>query len=213
MRDASVSVVVPVKPVSAAKTRLSPHLSPESRADLSIAMLTWVLEVLRESEVAETIVVGGDDRVRMVCSDADAIWKPDSFLDLNLALAHAFQEIWSTGGAAAYIPSDLPLLTSKEMDRALELSDSGQVLTLCPAYDGGTNGMIFPRHTGLTPMLGRDSFSRHKSQAEQFGLEARVFRTSGFERDVDTIDDLLACVGQGAPCLAGFAHIAAEIAQ
>ena len=200
-----------MKPLSESKTRLSPHISPERRAALSLDMLSWVVGVLGESRVERVVVIGGDDVVRSASLAGGAEWMADEYLDLNKAVLHVFETAWRDGKSAAYLPADLPLLTASDVDGAIEASSDGAFLTICPAHDGGTNGLIAPPGIGFYPRLGSDSFARHKELADELGIEMRERRSAGFDRDVDTIDDLLDCVRMGAPCLENYTEIAREV--
>ena len=65
MADGSrIVAAVPMKALAESKTRLSGHLCPARRAELSLSMLSWVLSALRESRVSRVVVIGGDERVR-----------------------------------------------------------------------------------------------------------------------------------------------------
>ena len=200
-----------MKPLAESKTRLSPHISPERRAALSLDMLSWVVGVLGESRVERVVVIGGDDEVKAASLAGGAEWVADEYLDLNKAVLHAFEMAWREGKAAAYLPADLPLLTALDVDGAIEASADGAFLTICPAHDGGTNGLIAPPGVGFYPRLGSDSFARHKELADELGIEMRERRSAGFDRDVDTIDDLRRCVRMGAPCLKDYIEIAREV--
>ncbi len=192
--EASVTVVVPMKPLSESKTRLSDHLDSEERAELSAVMLASVLAALRDSEVSATIVVGGDERVQAIADDHDAFWSPDRFNDLNLAVDGAFKRIWDSGGAAAYIPGDLPLLTDSDVLGLVELVSHTNGITICPAHDGGTNALVVPTDLEFTPKLGSESHRKHRGQAMDLNIEFREFWTPGFELDVDTVTDLRQCL-------------------
>ena len=183
-----------MKPLAESKTRLSGHLNAGERAELSMAMLKSVLTVLHDSRVSATIVVGGDERVRAIASDSRARWKPDRFLELNLAVAGEFLCVWRSGHVAAYIPADLPLLTVSDVDDMIEFASAGQGMTICPAHDGGTNGLVVPPCRGFSTQLGSQSHRRHREAASNLGVEMREFWSPGFELDVDTIDDLCRCL-------------------
>ena len=210
---AAVAAVVPMKPLAQSKTRLSAALTPERRADLSLAMLRSVLRVLRRSRMGRLIVVGGDRRVRAAARETGAAWRPDKFGDLNAALAAAFRALRAAGLPAAYIPADLPLLAAADVDALLDASEDGAALTLCPAHDGGTNAIVVPPSAAFEPLLGIGSFRRHKIRARKLGLKPRVARIPGFERDLDTIEDLRICLRARPPRLAAFADLAPEIAE
>ena len=183
-----------MKPLAESKTRLGGHLSDDKRAELSAAMLKSVLSVLRGSRVSATVVVGGDERVRAIASDSGARWKPDRFLELNLAVAGEFSRVWWSGHMAAYVPADLPLLTVSDVGDMIEFASAGQGMTICPAHDGGTNGLVVPPNCGFSPRLGSQSHRRHRELAVRIGTEMREFWSPGFELDVDTIDDLCRCL-------------------
>ena len=204
---ASVAAIVPMKPLSDAKTRLSDHLDPTARARLSAAMLNSTLAALRDSAVARTVVVGGDECVKAIAAAHDSEWMADRFDDLNLAVGDAIAIAQSAGQIAMYVPSDLPLVTANDVDAALRFAaeDFG-ALTICPAHDGGTNCLIVPTRQPFAPRLGVGSHARHRELAARLGVEMREFRSPAFERDVDTIDDLRHCIERGAASLAPFAN-------
>jgi 2-phospho-L-lactate guanylyltransferase len=190
----SITAVVPMKPLAESKTRLGGHLSDDERAELSAAMLRSVLGALRDSSVSETVVVGGDHHVRAIASDGGVRWKPDRFLDLNLAVDDEFGSVWRSGRVAAYIPADLPLVTVAEVDDMLNFAAGSRAITICPAHDGGTNGLVVPPCRGFSPRLGSQSHRRHRELAAELGIEVREFCSPGFVLDVDTIDDLCRCL-------------------
>ncbi|CAI8013903.1 Phosphoenolpyruvate guanylyltransferase [Geodia barretti] len=183
-----------MKPLAESKTRLSDHLSEKERAELSAAMLASVLTALRDSNVCATIVVGGDERVQSIASDRDAVWMPDRFNDLNLAVDEAFRRVWDSCGIAAYLPGDLPHLTDSDVVSLMEVVSHTNGITICPAHDGGTNALVVPEDLGFAPRLGNESYKRHRELATELGIEIRELWTPGFELDVDTIKDLRRCL-------------------
>ena len=208
-----VVAIVPMKPVAQAKTRLGSHLTPAHRTELTLAMLAWVLGVLRDSSVVRTVVVGGDEPVKAVALAEGAHWDRDVHLDLNLAVTSAFRSVWAAGESAAYVPGDLPLLTVFDVEEALRTSHKGDRITICPAHDGGTNGLFVPPSMSIDTKLGPNSFTRHCHAANESGLELAVLHSRGFERDVDTIVDLRTCIDLGARCLDGIASVISECVQ
>ena len=204
---ASVAAIVPMKPLSEAKTRLSDHLDPTARARLSAAMLDSTLAALRDSAVARTVVVGGDECVKAIAAARGSEWMADRFNDLNLAVGGAIAVAQSAGQIAMYVPADLPLVTANDVDAALRFAAKDFAsLTICPAHDGGTNCLIVPSSQPFAPRLGVGSYERHRELAAQLGVEMREFLSPAFERDVDTIDDLRHCIERGAASLAPFTN-------
>ena len=202
-----------MKSLAESKTRLSPHLSPARRAELSLSMFSWVVQTLGESRIARVIVVGGDSKIEAEAARGGAEWVKDEFLDLNKAVERVFGEIWRDGQSAAYVPADLPLLRASDIDGMIEASEDGRFLTVCRAQDGGTNGLIAPPGVGFRTRLGMDSFRRHESLARELGIELRVCRSNGFSRDVDTIEDLRFCMSMRPPCLERIADVIKDVKE
>ncbi len=203
MSDHRPVAVVPMKPLGESKTRLRPHLNSSERWELSTSMLCWVLNALRDSTIPRTVVIGGDDRVATLTRTVGADWMMDRHGDLNLVVADALTALRRAGSSAMYVPADLPFLTPEDIDRAVEESSEGAFLTICPAHDGGTNGLIVPATVSFEPRLGPNSFRKHMDLAMSLGVEMRVVRSPGFDRDLDTIEDLQYCVDYQAPGLCG----------
>ena len=208
-----VVAVIPMKPLAESKTRLSAYLSQSQRATLSLSMLKWVVQTLVESRVERVVVVGGDVSVETESRMRGAEWIKDDYLELNKALENAFGSVWGEGLSAAYIPSDLPLLTVQDVDGLIDASDQGLILTMCRAHDGGTNGMIVPPHLGFGPLLGSDSFRRHEFLARELKVEFRKYESDGFCRDIDTIEDLRICMDLNPPCLDEIAEVLEDVRE
>ena len=87
------------------------------------------------------------------------------------------------------------------------MSEGGTKLTICPAHDDGTNGLIVPSDLVFAPRLGHESFKRHMEEASELGLSIDLFSSPGFESDLDTVDDLRRCVEIGAPGIAEYIRL------
>ena len=84
------------------------------------------------------------------------------------------------------------------------MSEGGTKLTICPAHDEGTNGLIVPSDLVFAPRLGHKSFRRHVEEASEIGVNIKLFSSPGFENDLDTMDDLRRCIEEGAPGIAEY---------
>ncbi len=190
MTAAGIAVIVPMKPLSSAKSRLSPALSADERGTLSLSRLRRVL--LAAGPAAERIwVVGGDDLVREVATSLGAAWTADQGEELNAALEVAFARAAREQLCAMYLPADLPLVDTDDVRGMIDASKGGRALTLAPASrDGGTNGIIVPLGSRFRPALGHGSFERHRNQASRDGVEPVVFTSDGLGLDLDVPADL-----------------------
>lgn len=193
MSGEGIVAVVPMKPLSQSKTRLAGVLSQQERADLSLAMFGRVISAARQA-LGVVWVIGGDEAVRMTAESLGALWLEDPGTDLNDSLAFALDRACKAEMSAIYLPADLPFVTATDIEKVVQASSRGKTLTLSPAQqDGGTNAMLIPKCLSFPPLLGRDSFNRHKRQASALGIPYTVCLTEGLGLDLDTPDDLAQC--------------------
>ncbi len=193
MSGEGIVAVVPMKPLSQSKTRLSGVLSQQERADLSLAMFRKVI-VAAQHALGAVWVIGGDEAVRLAAESLGAVWLEDPGSDLNDSLAFALDRACKAEASAIYLPADLPFVTAHDIQKIVQASGGGETLTLLPAQqDGGTNSMLIPRCVSFPPLLGKDSFRRHKWQASALGIPYTVCLSDGLALDLDTPDDLALC--------------------
>jgi 2-phospho-L-lactate guanylyltransferase len=187
---AEIAIVVPMKPLKSAKSRLSTALSAEERSNLSLNMLERVL-VAASAHAHQVWVVGGDGLVREAASDLGATWTADDGAGLNVTLEKAFGRAARQGLSPMYLPADLPLVEAGDVAGMIDASRGGRLLTLAPASrDGGTNGIVVPAGSRFRPEMGLGSFERHTAQAVRIGAELIVFTSVGFGLDLDVPADL-----------------------
>ncbi len=193
MSAEGIVAVVPMKPLSQSKTRLAGVLSKQERADLSLAMFGRVVGAAYQA-LGAVWVVGGDDTVRKAAERIGAVWHEDPGKDLNDSLAFALDRACKAEVSAIYLPADLPFVTAADIEKVVQASGEGETLTLSPAQqDGGTNAMLIPKCVSFPPLLGKNSFRRHKRQASALGIPYAVCLTEGLGLDLDTPDDLAQC--------------------
>jgi 2-phospho-L-lactate guanylyltransferase len=171
-------VLVPLKALDRAKTRLADVLSPEERAELMRSLLERVVAAVREA---------GVDRITVVTAepiDGYAVWN-DRGLTWNDALAAASAEI-VTEPLVAVVSADLPLLRAEEVEDLLEATPP-RGIAIARALDGGTNAVSM-----RPPGLVRTHFGEPGSAAVHaaLGVQHVVLDLPGLAFDVDTPEDL-----------------------
>ncbi|MDA0769255.1 MAG: 2-phospho-L-lactate guanylyltransferase [SAR202 cluster bacterium Casp-Chloro-G4] len=192
--DLHVTVLIPMKPLHLAKSRLSKELDSGSRAALAMGMFSHVVKVAMESAVTGIWVIGGDDQVRERARQLGAQWHEDLGTGLNDAVSNAMNAADEVDLPSLYLPADLPFLQSSDIVALLTASEAGTKLALAPAQrDAGTNAMFVPASSGFRPALGKDSFRRHQDLAQALGLPYSVCESPGFSLDLDTPADLNRC--------------------
>lgn len=190
----SIWAIIPVKPLSRGKSRLSEVLSPEERQRLSEMLFRRVLTAVKGTpQVAGTLVISRDPRALAIARDMSAHTVQESGApELNNALMRATQVVggWR-GGAVLILPADLPLVTPEDLSGMIALGqDNLTVVIATDQRDDGTNAMLV-RPPGLFQYAyGTESFHRHIDLAKAAGASVKVFRSDRLALDIDVPADL-----------------------
>jgi 2-phospho-L-lactate guanylyltransferase len=200
-RPPAVHVVVPMKPLSRAKSRLAPRLSPAERHDLALLMLHAVLSTLDTARplVQAVWVISSDALVLRAAHAHGAHGLHDPTSELNAALELAKGHAAAQGaGALLVLPADMPLLSSSDVGGLVAAllapptsSHSRGICVLAPNEDAsGTNALGLTLPTPMACQFGPASFAQHQASAERLGLELRLYRSPTLAFDVDTPADV-----------------------
>lgn len=186
-----IIAIIPMKPLSESKSRLSKNFTQEDRADLALGMLRRVIGAVKAASIGNFWVVGGDDRVRNATHNAGGLWLEEMGRNLNDTLNKAFERAFERGFAAMYLASDLPFIKASDVHSVLQASRQQNNISLAPARrDGGTNAILVPRGTPFRAELGGKSFIRHLAQAANMGISVAICYSPGLGFDLDTPGDL-----------------------
>lgn len=194
-----VGLVVPVKPLPVAKTRLRGAadggvgaLTAHTRLALALAMDT-VAAARAAHRVDAVVVISSDPAVAMELGALGAEVVPDPSRGLNGALRRGAQVVRERlpGCVVGALQADLPALRPGELDAALgaaaALFDDGVRHAFCSDEPGdGTTLLLAAPGVALDPHFGRGSAVAHTG----IGAVGLAGHWPGLRRDVDTSDDL-----------------------
>jgi 2-phospho-L-lactate guanylyltransferase len=206
------TVVIPVKVLSRAKSRLAALAGPR-RAEMALAFACdTVSAVLAVPDVTRVVVVTADPVARRELEALGAEVAADDQADgLNgaLRLGARFADLrdagargaadaadargGATGTARVGLAADLPALRTAELARALGHIRRAPAF-IPDAQNTGTTLYATPPGFPFLPMFGGRSRERH---ARHGNAELRLDDVPGLRRDVDTPEDLLAAVALG----------------
>jgi 2-phospho-L-lactate guanylyltransferase len=186
----SWSLVIPVKVLAQAKSRLS-GLAGADRAELALAMAADTVAAAAAAATVGTVIVITDDAaVSAEMASLGAVVLPDEpAAGLNRALvfgAGYARGRWPERGLAG-LAGDLPALRPGELTTALGVA-AGLGHAFVPDADGtGTTLYAAAPGASFEPLFGQSSRARHiaagAAELDLPGLE-------GLRRDVDTAEDL-----------------------
>jgi len=187
-----VYAVVVVKGLGTSKKRLSSVLSPQERRQLTLAMLEDVLSALQTSTVNEIVVVSNDFSLRNFTNKYRATHLVQKTSGLNPAVEEATEWCMQNGAEAVLIlPADIPLLSSMDVDKIVELGNcEEQTVVLSPSYDGGTNALLQSPPNLIHVCFGPRSFTEHIKEAQSKGVCVRLHYSTSVAADIDSAEDL-----------------------
>jgi len=183
------TVLVPIKPLAVAKTRLRGAVEECLHADLVLAMARdTVAAALACPDVTTVAVVTGEPVVADAVAAQGATVVPEPAPvggALNAALTHGATVVGD--GWVAALPADLPALRPAELATALRAAHAaGRPGYVADAAGTGTVLLTAVAGTPLRPRFGPDSAQAHA----RGGAVPLVGDWPSLRRDVDSPDDL-----------------------
>jgi 2-phospho-L-lactate/phosphoenolpyruvate guanylyltransferase len=188
---ADVGLIVAVKRLTAAKTRLAPVFSAPTRENLVLAMLVDTLTAaMRVSAVRHITVVTPDEVAAAaaaelgaeVLSDPTPAGHPDP---LNNAISAAERVVSASMTNIVVLQGDLPALQTQELTEAIAAARQHKRSFVADRPGTGTAALC-AFGTALDPRFGPDSSAQHR-------LSGAIELTGGWPGlrcDIDTSDDL-----------------------
>jgi 2-phospho-L-lactate guanylyltransferase len=189
--------VVPVKHLNESKTRLVSALTLENRKRLTLAMLEDVLNAVKCSIVRETIVVGSDPRVCEFAAVAGVTYKEEDRTGLNRAITSSIEWCIKSGANAVLVlPADIPLLSSTDINRIIEIAGkANSTVVISPSHNGGTNALYLRPPNVIEVSYGPGSFKRHIIRSRTIGARLKVYYSRSVAFDIDSQKDLQRLLG------------------
>ncbi|WP_181874224.1 2-phospho-L-lactate guanylyltransferase [Marinitenerispora sediminis] len=188
--DQRWSLVIPVKRLTAAKSRLAPSVG-RHRAELALAVASdTVMAAVECPRVIEVIVVTDDPLAAGALADLGArpvADEPDA--GLNPALRHgaAVAAGLHPGSGVCALSADLPALRPAELDRVLAAAARHEHAFLADAPGVGTTLYAAASGGEFRPAFEGRSRERHRAGG---AAEIDLVDVPGARRDVDTLSDL-----------------------
>ncbi|MBS1692964.1 MAG: 2-phospho-L-lactate guanylyltransferase [Actinobacteria bacterium] len=187
--DTGVSLVIAVKRLAAAKTRLAPIFTAPTREAVVLAMLVDTISVA--AAVAPVTVVTPDD----VAADAASALGARVIADptpqghrnpLNNAIASAEAALRGESANIVVLQGDLPALQPQELTEAIAAARTYRRSFVGDRHGTGTSA-LFAFGVPLDPHFGADSAQRHRHS----GAIELTGAWPGLRCDIDTPDDLM----------------------
>ena len=190
-RHADIGLILAVKRLTAAKTRLASVFSAPTREKVVLAMLVDTLSAAaRVSSVRRITVVTPDDVAAAAAADLGAQVlsdpTPDGHPDpLNNAIAAAERVVSESISNIVVLQGDLPALQTHELAEAIAAARQHERSFVADRLGTGTAALC-AFGTALEPRFGPDSSAQHRRS----GAIELIGAWPGLRCDIDTPDDL-----------------------
>ena len=189
-------VLLPLKDLVKAKSRLSGLLSPSERRALAQAMVEDVLVVLAQhGEISCITLVSDDPGAGMLAQKYGADYLPETALGcrgLNRVVAAAASRLVQDHSAPMLVlHGDLPLLSLADISAVLARQrQRGGLVIGCDRHNIGSNLLAFPQGSMQQFYFGAHSCQRHGEAARALGMHSSVMLRPGIALDLDEAADM-----------------------
>ncbi|MBB5116747.1 2-phospho-L-lactate guanylyltransferase [Streptomyces eurocidicus] len=193
------TLVVPLKPLALAKSRLAAATGRAPRPALALAFALDTVAAALACRAVGDVVVVTDDAVagrRLGALGARILPEPPGAGGLNGALAHGARTVRERAprAAVATLNADLPALRPMELGRVLDSAAEFPRAFLADAAGIGTTLLAAAPGMELAPAFEGRSRSRHRASGAH---EIELADVDSVRRDVDTAEDLRAALALG----------------
>ncbi|MDF2824119.1 MAG: 2-phospho-L-lactate guanylyltransferase [Mycobacterium sp.] len=191
-RPVRAGLIIAVKRLSAAKTRLAPVLSAECREQLVLAMLLDTVSAALQVPAVSTVTVVTPDETAAAAAvglgaralhDPTPPGHPDP---LNNALRAAERSVRALTPNVVVLQGDLPALTPEELHQAIEGARAYPRSFVADRHGGGTSALL-AFGVPLDPHFGAGSAALHRNS----GAIELTGDWPGLRCDIDTPEDLV----------------------
>lgn len=182
--------VLPVKKYSIGKSRLRGLFSEAELADLNRQLFESTFTKLQDVPAIDKIlVVSREEHALAWCETHGGLALPEEEPStLNSAITQAQETIQRNGsGRLMILPSDLPLMTSKDLSKLICLAEGERKLAIVPDhYQTGTNALVMSEPQLIEPRFGSGSYRKHTRQALDKNAQLVVYLNENIQWDLDT---------------------------
>jgi len=189
--EPDVGLIIAVKHLAAAKTRLAALFSADARERVVLAMLIDTITAARGVAGVRSVTVVTPDMTAAaaardlganVLADPTPVNHPDP---LNNAVSAAYESLVQTMANIVVLQGDLPALKTTELYEALASARPYPRSFVADRHGSGT-AALFAFSVNPHPRLGAESASRHRES----GAVELVGSWPGLRCDIDTPEDL-----------------------
>jgi len=195
------ALLIPIKDLANAKTRLAGLLTSEERRRLAWAMFEDVSRAVSNAVKPDRIVLVSNfaraiDHARNLGWD---VLVEETQVSESASIDWASRALAEQGiDAVMRLPADLPMLQAADIDELLSLNLRAPAAVLVPSGEGtGTNAIIRTPPALFRSRFGPNSLALHKQEAARVGVQCRIVNNARIALDIDEPADLQRLIERG----------------
>ncbi|MDG2354893.1 MAG: 2-phospho-L-lactate guanylyltransferase [Paracoccaceae bacterium] len=190
-------IIVPMKQLSDAKSRLKSSASNRLRVNVAKKLLDQTLSrvniaIEKCKETHKLAVLTECDEVRSFVKKKD-ILVINSSIENKLSDSLFFGVKWAKANgfsSACIIPADLGDPSPDELNKFILFPIESNSMVICPSKDLGTNALLISPPDAIAFRYGKDSFQKHIDIANKNKIRTSVLELKSLTFDIDTMEDL-----------------------
>lgn len=192
-------LLVPVKSMSAGKSRLMPVLEQGIRRQLNELFVYRALETAIAFPGREhtAFISECDEVLTMVAAYGVLAIRQTAGAGLNAAATQGVAELREREARPVLLmPCDEPMVRPADLRRIAAIGANRRGIVICPDKHGtGTNALYLPREAKMQFHFGENSLARHCDEARRIGFPPTVHYNPRIAFDIDAPQDLMSWTG------------------
>jgi len=186
----NATVLIPVKSLTYAKSRLAGYLNISEREQLVVSMLIHVIEILKISDNQFTIyIVTSDPKVKKLANSIKVNIIQEKNTGHNQALTYAAKQI-DQNQPLLTISADLPLVDVSDITQLFSLLKNSDVVLAPSKEETGTNAILMRKPLVVPYRFGKESLKKFITEIKGNKLKYHLYNNETIAYDVDTEKDL-----------------------
>lgn len=186
--------IIPVKPLISGKTRLSKVLDDKSRMALIKILVSRTIKSINNTKQFEhCLVISNDHEILEIARKrrVETLFE-ESPIDLNRAIVKGIEFVKENSGEKVLVlHSDLPLITTKNLNEILSLGKTDNSIVISPdRHLKGTNIIYLNPIGNFTFHYGENSFLKHLKEIKKSNYQVEIYNHINVALDLDLPEDL-----------------------
>lgn len=185
------SVLIPVKSLDAAKSRLANKLSKYQRVTLITLMLRHIiLTILSYDPNISVFVVSKDTNILKLAASLKVHSILEKNTGHNIALKDAAQQL-NQSLPILTISADIPFLTKDDLKNMFTLLKTFNCVLASAKEKTGTNAILLKKPLTIPYLFGKNSYEKFKTEIGKKNLSYTTYRNDTISFDLDTNADYI----------------------